>query len=162
MRLPRAWTLGFLLLIGAFLAVDTLTQLAFKLAADGMGDLPLGTAYLVAAAHTPAIWIAAALYGVTYVLWMVVLQRTPLSQAFPLTALSYVTVPAAAWLAFGETIGPIPLAGIVLILGGVCLIGHESAEPEAAAPATADPATTPSGAPAPLPLPTPRPVPCAD
>lgn len=120
--------LGLLALIGVFLGADTLTQLAFKLAGDVMGDLPIGLTFLTVAARSATIWTAAGLYFLTYILWMLVLQRTPLSRAFPLTALSYVTVPAAAWLVFGETIGLLPLAGIALILAGVCLIGHDASD----------------------------------
>ena len=129
--MSRASTLnlGLLVLIAAFLGADTLTQLAFKLAGDVVGEQPLGLTFLEVAAGSATVWTAAGLYFATYVLWMLVLQRTPLSRAFPLTALSYVTVPAAAWLVFGETIGLIPLAGIALILAGVCLIGHEVTEP---------------------------------
>lgn len=131
--------LGLVTLIVAFLGADTFTQLAFKLAAEVVGDEPIGPTFLRIAACSPTVWIAAGLYFLTYILWMLVLQRTPLSRAFPLTALSYVTVPAAAWLVFGERIGLIPLAGIALILAGVCLIGHAPAEPAPPLPAKALP-----------------------
>lgn len=143
-----ALNLGLVGLITAFLGADTLTQLAFKLAAEVVGDAPIGLAFLKIAAGSGTVWTAAALYFLTYILWMLVLQRTPLSRAFPLTALSYVTVPAAAWLVFGETIGLTPLAGIALILAGVCLIGHGSSD---TATAHAVPADAPRG-----------PLPCAD
>lgn len=148
MKRRIALNLGLVALIAAFLGADTLTQLAFKLAAEVVGDEPIGLTFLRIAAGSATVWVAAALYFLTYILWMLVLQRTPLSRAFPLTALSYVTVPAAAWLVFGETIGLKPLAGIALILAGVCLIGHEASDPKAGAAPTAD---VPTG-----------PLPCAD
>ena len=54
---------------------------------------------------------------------MLVLKDTALSRAFPLTALSYVSVPLFAWLAFGEAVDARTAAGIGLILTGVALIG---------------------------------------
>ncbi|MFG1431966.1 EamA family transporter [Xanthobacter sp. V2C-8] len=117
-------------LLLAFLGVDTATQVAFKLAADGIGDVPLGLGFAAAMAGSAAAWLAVAFYIATYVLWMLVLKDTALSRAFPLTALSYVTVPLIGWLAFGEAIGPRVAAGIALILAGVALVG---AAPEAGA-----------------------------
>ncbi|MFG1290985.1 EamA family transporter [Xanthobacter versatilis] len=112
-----------LILVGVFLAVDTATQLAFKAAAEAIGDLPLGLDFLASAAGTAFAWLAVALYLATYVLWMLVLKDTALSRAFPLTALSYVSVPLFAWLAFGEAVDARTAAGIGLILTGVALIG---------------------------------------
>lgn len=120
----RAFVPGRLpLLVLAFLGVDTATQMAFKLAADAIGDVPLGTQFALAMAATPAAWLAVALYVATYALWMLLLKDTDLSRAFPLTALSYVTVPALGWLAFGEAVGMWTIAGIALILVGVALVG---------------------------------------
>lgn len=128
-------SLRFAGLLLAFLAADTATQMAFKAAADGIGDVPLSLSFVAAVAATPSAWIAVALYGATYVLWMVLLKDRALSLAFPLTALSYVTVPLLSWLVFGEAIGPRTILGIGLILLGVSLIG---AEPESEpAPAVA-------------------------
>ncbi|MFG1420250.1 hypothetical protein [Roseixanthobacter liquoris] len=101
MKRPARLGPSALLLFAAFLAADTATQIAFKASAEAIGDIPLGGAFLAAACAAPAAWIAVALYVATYVLWMMVLQGSSLSRAFPLTALSYVTVPLVAWLAGG-------------------------------------------------------------
>ncbi|MBV9524155.1 MAG: EamA family transporter, partial [Alphaproteobacteria bacterium] len=52
-----------------------------------------------------------------------VLTRMDLSRAFPLTALTYVTVPALALLFFGEQLPFIRLVGIAVIIVGVVMIG---------------------------------------
>ena len=59
-----------------------------------------------------------------FVLWMLILQQIDLSRAFPLTALTYITVPAAGLLLFHESVSPVQAAGIALILGGVVLVGQ--------------------------------------
>jgi drug/metabolite transporter (DMT)-like permease len=56
---------------------------------------------------------------------MAVLTRMDLSRAFPLTALTYITVPALAFLFFGERLPLIRVAGIGVIIVGVILIGWE-------------------------------------
>lgn len=114
-----------LLLVG-FLAVDTATQLAFKSAADSIGDMPIGGAFLATAAGTLSAWLAVFFYIATYAFWMLLLKDMDLSRAFPLTALSYVTVPLLAWLAFGEAINARTIAGIALILAGVYFVGGEA------------------------------------
>ena len=69
--------------------------------------------------------------------WMMVLALAELSFVQPITALSYVTVAASsAWL-FGESVHPGTIAGILLVLLGVGLVGG-SAPAEAAAPVLPD------------------------
>lgn len=121
-------------LLAAFLLVDTATQMAFKVAADAIGDVPLGLDFVARMAGTCAAWLAIALYLATYVLWMLVLKDTALSRAFPLTALSYVTVPVLGWLAFGERVGLTTATGIALIIGGVALIGAQAPAAEPSMP----------------------------
>jgi multidrug transporter EmrE-like cation transporter len=117
---------GRLGLIGAFLAFDTGVQIAFKLAAKQLGDGAFDADWLLAAAGSPAVWCAILLYLTVFVLWMQILQQIDLSRAFPLTALTYVTVPAAGLLFFHESITLMQVGGIALILAGVALVGrHE-------------------------------------
>jgi multidrug transporter EmrE-like cation transporter len=111
-------------LIGAFLAFDTGVQITFKLAARELGDGVLDADWLAAAATSPTVWCAILLYLTVFVLWMQILQQIDLSRAFPLTALTYVTVPAAGLLFFHESVGLVQAGGIALILAGVVLIGR--------------------------------------
>ncbi len=108
-----------------FLTIDTATQLAFKAASEKLEGMSFGLPFLVLALTTPAFWIAILCYIATFVVWMAVLTRMQLSRAFPLTALTYVTVPALAFLFFGEHLPVIRVAGIAVIIAGVVLIGWE-------------------------------------
>lgn len=67
---------------------------------------------------------AIALYGVATGLWIWVLRTTTLSGAFPLLALSFVLVPAAAWYLFGETLSWRYFVGSALIVAGIVTIGQ--------------------------------------
>lgn len=111
-------------LIGGFLVFDTAVQIAFKLAAKQLGDGALDAEWLAAAVSSPTVWCAVLLYLTMFVLWMLILQQIDLSRAFPLTAMTYVTVPAAGLLLFHESLGPAQVAGIALILAGVVLVGQ--------------------------------------
>ena len=69
--------------------------------------------------RNPWIWAAGMLYGVAVVLWVVILQKLPLSTAYPFVALSFVVVPLAAALLFQESYSARTLLGSLLILGGI-------------------------------------------
>ena len=112
-------------LIGAFLFVDTGVQIAFKLAAKELGDGALDADWLAAAAASPTVWCAVLLYLTVFVLWMLILQQIDLSRAFPLTALTYITVPAAGVLFFHESLSLVQIGAIALILAGVILVGQD-------------------------------------
>jgi multidrug transporter EmrE-like cation transporter len=111
-------------LISAFLFFDTGVQIAFKLAATELGDGDFNAAWLTAASASPMVWCAVLLYLTVFVLWMLILQQIDLSRAFPLTALTYITVPAAGMLFFNESLSIAQAAGIALILAGVILVGQ--------------------------------------
>jgi len=55
------------------------------------------------------------------VFWMLAIQQTPVSIAYPFMALSFVTVPLLAVLVLGETVSTGQWAGMVLIVLGVSL-----------------------------------------
>jgi drug/metabolite transporter (DMT)-like permease len=119
-----AATRAKLWLFGVFLFFDTAVQIAFKLAAQQLGDGSFDSDWLAAAASSPMVWCAILLYLTVFVLWMLILQQIDLSQAFPLTALTYVTVPAAGMLLFHESLTLAQAGGISLILAGVVLVGQ--------------------------------------
>jgi len=66
-------------------------------------------------------WMATAitLYGAATILWVWLLKSTPLSVAYPFTALSYVLVPLAAIVIFGEEISWRYAIGGALIVAGI-------------------------------------------
>jgi drug/metabolite transporter (DMT)-like permease len=112
-------------LIGLFLLADTAVQIAFKLAGERAGSADFDLQWVGAAAGSAIFWIAIGLYFTVFVLWMMILQQTDLSRAFPLTALTYVTVPAAGLLLFHESISLERSLGVALVLAGVVLVGHQ-------------------------------------
>ena len=64
---------------------------------------------------------AFALYAAATLIWVVLLQHAPLSRLYLYMALSFVLVPLAGSLVFGETLGLRQAAGIGLIVCGVLL-----------------------------------------
>lgn len=110
-------------LVGLFLLADTAVQVVFKMAGDTLGSGSFDLSWAAAAFSSPLMWAAIGLYFAVFILWMMVLQDMEISRAFPLQALTYVTVPAIGVMFFNETLALQHTIGIALILSGVLLIG---------------------------------------
>lgn len=116
-----AMTLVQVAKLGAFALMLASGQMLFKLAAtrtaSGLNSVD-GLRELLA---SPWFWLALVLYGAATYLWIAILQRVPLSIAYPFVALGFVIVPFGAWLLFGETVGWRYAGGVVLIMAGIYL-----------------------------------------
>ncbi len=66
-------------------------------------------------------WIIGALFAafLASLTWMAAMTKLPLSYAYPFMSLSFVMVVLLSGLLFHETITPIKIAGVVLIILGV-------------------------------------------
>jgi multidrug transporter EmrE-like cation transporter len=65
-----------------------------------------------------------ACYVLSVGVWIVALSRVEVSLAYPMLSLGYVVNALAAWWLFGEMLGPMRCAGIVLILAGVFVMSR--------------------------------------
>jgi multidrug transporter EmrE-like cation transporter len=65
-----------------------------------------------------------ACYVVSVAFWIVALSRVDVSLAYPMLSLGYVVNAVAAWWLFGEALGPMRFAGILLILAGVLVMSR--------------------------------------
>jgi multidrug transporter EmrE-like cation transporter len=61
-------------------------------------------------------------YVVSVAVWIMALSRVEVSIAYPLLSVGYVVNAAAAWYLFGEAVTPMRLAGIAIIIVGVCVV----------------------------------------
>jgi drug/metabolite transporter (DMT)-like permease len=121
---PKPWSR--VLLWVALLSMETLTQLAFKAGSEKLDGGQFDWLWVTTALTTLPVWFAIIGYLATFVVWMLILQRTDLSKAFPMTGLSYITVPLLAWVAFGEVTNGTRALGIAFITAGVMLLGRET------------------------------------
>jgi drug/metabolite transporter (DMT)-like permease len=106
--------------LSGFVLLLAVGQILFKLGAETAPKLH-GITALPGLAANPYLWAAVVLYGVATLLWIYLLQREPLSRAYPFVALRFVAVPALAWLLLQEQITPFYLAGTALVLAGIWL-----------------------------------------
>jgi len=72
------------------------------------------------------LFSAFALYGVTTIAWVWVLQKIELGKAYPLMALAFVLVPIGSYFIFGERFQPQYFVGVTLIFLGIIVTLHSS------------------------------------
>ncbi len=61
-------------------------------------------------------------YVISVIVWVMALSRVEVSIAYPLLSVGYVVNALAAWYLFGEAVTPMRLAGIAVIIIGVCVV----------------------------------------
>jgi drug/metabolite transporter (DMT)-like permease len=71
----------------------------------------------------PPLFAGYCLYGVFTVLFVYALRHGELSILYPLIALGYVWVTITAVVAFHESMNPLKLTGLVVIVAGVAVLG---------------------------------------
>lgn len=77
----------------------------------------------IAIATSPLVVSGFVCFGLSAVIWLFVLSRTPLSSAYPFVALGIVVTVIAGRLTFGEPLTIAKLAGVGLIATGILLVG---------------------------------------
>jgi multidrug transporter EmrE-like cation transporter len=103
-------------------------QLLLKAGVQPLGVLTVGWDNLLPTAVRVLMqWpIVAGLacYVVSVGVWIVGLSRVEVSLAYPMLSLGYVVNALAAWWLFGEALGPMRWAGMLLILAGVFVMSR--------------------------------------
>ena len=111
---------GYLLLLLASL-LTCVSQLCQKQAAERWQALAPHEGRLVSA----VCWLAGAalLMGFGMVAWLGVLQRLPVSLAYPMLSLNFVLITLAARFIFGEAVSSRHWGGVAAISAGILCMG---------------------------------------
>ena len=113
------------MLIFLSVAMSAAAQAFLKHGVDTVATTsPMST--LLAMLTTPSVIVGLSLYGAGAVAWLFVLQRTPLSLAYPFVALGFVATALIGAAVFGETLSIVRMTGVGLIMLG-CVIVAQSA-----------------------------------
>jgi multidrug transporter EmrE-like cation transporter len=86
----------------------------------GTNARPLG----IALAIEPHILAGLACYVVSVVVWVIGLSKVPVSIAYPMLSIGYVINAIAAYYLLGESVTPMRLAGIGVIIVGVFIVAR--------------------------------------
>lgn len=124
---PVGWLhgrLGTLVLWALLILTESGGQLFTKVAGDQLGQMDFNWQWLAAVAVNPGILAAIACYIGAFFVWMLILRRSSLSLAFPLSSLVFVAVLLGSWLGLGEHISVLHWVGVVVIIGGIALLAE--------------------------------------
>ncbi len=108
-----------------FIAIETATQVVFKLAGSTFDDRDGPLALARHALATPVVLLGFGLYFCGFVVWITILKDVDLGRAFPMTASIYLTTLAAAVFLFHENLNPTRILGVLVIIGGVVLLASD-------------------------------------
>lgn len=92
-------------------------QILFKLSANSLHK----TGSLFDPSTLLTVFSAFALYGITTIAWIWVLQKADLGKIYPLMALAFVIVPIGSYLFFQEKFNPQYFIGVILIVAGIVI-----------------------------------------
>ena len=103
----------------AFLSVG---QVLLKLAMNALPSFSWSMNYLKSMLTNWWLLGSGASFGIAIFMWLYILKHFPLSQVYPLTAISYIFGVIAAKVILGETVPLIRWIGVILIVIGCILI----------------------------------------
>ena len=104
---------------------NTLNQVAMKLTAGVVKDQPFGISWLIEAAGCSYIWMSFGCEIINFAVWLAILKRYHLSEAFPLTAVSYAALMLTSWFFFHEPMVTRQLIGVAAIMAGIAMMGFK-------------------------------------
>uniref|UniRef100_UPI003F58FD19 transporter n=1 Tax=Pseudomonas purpurea TaxID=3136737 RepID=UPI003F58FD19 len=116
--------LGTVVLWVLLIAFESGGQIATKVGGDQLGQMDFTWQWLLAVAGNPGVLTAIACYIGAFFVWMLILRRSSLSLAFPLSSLVFVGVLLGSWLGLGEQISLLHWLGVAVIVGGIALLAE--------------------------------------
>ncbi len=115
-----------LLMIGISVTLGVCGQLLFKHTMMRVGAVDfshLSTA-IPAVASSPFLWLGLCCYGISTVVWLMILSRVHLTYAYPLLSVGYILVVALSYFIFKEPVTWLRFGGVLVIVAGVIMVTH--------------------------------------
>jgi drug/metabolite transporter (DMT)-like permease len=81
----------------------------------------------------PSLYLALFIYGAATLLWIWILSRVTLIQAYPWVSVGMIIVPLLGWFVFGERVSPAFWLGVGLIIAGVGVTQYAAFQAQATA-----------------------------
>lgn len=116
------------LLILSCVALGSVGQLSIKLGVRQVGKIASDWSSMVSLVYrgftTPFVLLGLGLYGISSLIWVVILSRVKLSFALPMMSTTYIFVVFLSWLVLKEEVPLIRLIGVFVICAGVFLVSR--------------------------------------
>ncbi|MGB6946177.1 MAG: EamA family transporter [Bryobacteraceae bacterium] len=111
-----------IMIVSACTLLVAISQYLIKLGANRLSHAGL-IATMIGIFTIPQLFAGYCLYGVFTVLFIYALRHGELSILYPLIALSYVWATITAVLAFHDSMNPLKIIGLLVIILGVAVLG---------------------------------------
>ena len=111
----------FLMSLGQILFKKTALSISLSMGSNNSLGLIEG---LIKALSVPWLYMALCVYALATIFWLYLLQRIPLSLAYPFSAFAMVIVPIVAVLIFGERLTWSYWIGVLFIIIGIFIIAR--------------------------------------
>jgi multidrug transporter EmrE-like cation transporter len=114
------------ILLGIATVTTVLSQLLFKQGMIVVGSVNFSFANMAAlimnVIKSPYLLIGLFFYGVSFLLWLLVLSKLKISVVYPITSINFVLVLVASYFLFGEKLSIFQYLGILIIITGVLIL----------------------------------------
>lgn len=109
-------------LILVYIACVSTAQVSLKVGLNSIGTV--GSIYflLLRSIQNVYVLLGIVLYGISFLVWLVVLSKMEITFAYPLLSLSVIVVSVISWVFFNETFNITRLIGIVITVSGCYLV----------------------------------------
>ncbi len=109
-----------LLIIGVILGA--IAQLLLKMGVNTLNAIEISFIGILTMIFTPLVFLGLVFYFLSTVLWIIVLSKTELSYAYPFIGAGYGLVAYLGWQFLGESVSPLRIIGIIIIMVGVTFV----------------------------------------
>jgi multidrug transporter EmrE-like cation transporter len=106
--------------------INAASQVFLKLGTASLGEHPTMAQTAIGILTNPLLFAGYALLGASTVLFVLALRKGELSLLYPVMTLGYVWVTALSVALFHESMNPLKVAGIAVIISGVAILGRNS------------------------------------
>lgn len=116
------------ILILSGVLLNSMAQILLKAAMQKIG--PFDFSFQILVSLLPQLlanyylWLGFVCYGISIMVWLLVLSRVEVSFAYPLVSIGYIINAIAAYCLLNETLSLTRIAGIGVIMFGVLLISR--------------------------------------
>ena len=115
-----------LIMVAISVTLGVCGQLSFKYAMTRVGSIDFShlTTGLLAMVASPFVWLGLCCYGLSTVMWLIILSRVQLSFAYPLLSTGYILIVGLSYLIFKEPVTLLRFGGVLVIVAGVIMVTH--------------------------------------
>ena len=111
------------ILLGIAIITTVLSQLLFKQGMNILGAINFSLANTISLAinviKSPYLLTGLFFYGLSFLLWLIVLSKMKLSIVYPITSANFVLVIIASYFLFGEKLSNMQYVSILVIIIGI-------------------------------------------